>query len=171
MRIPPESSPQDVQRSADLSMNSPQAGHRNFLVIQEEARTIGVLHWLCFACRMPVRRSTEDRRRSARSANRFIPKAPVRRSSQPALRDEQAAHVRGFRFGLGPSLRTKVLDQGEHDEDQHDDTEEPSDHHSAHHFQPRRSRPLGYSSSSIPRKRSRDRVLAGCDPTEKLRVT
>jgi hypothetical protein len=116
---------------------------------------------LLAACRFDTRLKTGDARQDQQI--QFIPEAPLRRSSPAALRDEQAAHVRGFRFGLGPSLRTKVLDQGEHDEDQHDDPEEPADRHSAHHFQPRRSRPLCFSSSSIPRKRSRDRVLAGCD--------
>ncbi len=91
-RSPPESSPQDVQRSADLSMSSPQAG------APKASRYSGGSNHrsppsalLCFACRIPIRHSTEDRRRSSRSANPFITEAPVRRSSQPALCDEQAA--------------------------------------------------------------------------------
>ncbi len=122
---------------------------------------------LLAACRFGARPKTGDARQD-QQIHSFRKRRFDDRRNQPFV-TSRLPHVRGFRFGLGPSLRTKVLDQGEHDEDQHDDTEEPSDHHSAHHFQPRRSRPLCYSSSSIPRKRSRDRVLAGCDPTEKLR--
>ncbi|MDQ2737033.1 MAG: hypothetical protein M3Y55_19045, partial [Pseudomonadota bacterium] len=46
---------------------------------------------------------------------------------------EQAAHVSASRIDALPLLRTKVLDQSQHREDEHRDTEQPADRHPAHH--------------------------------------